>query len=118
MIEQGGFFFDGDMWKNPKTLPYNYLPGQMEIKYFFPLTEQIELDLDYSECGTRSLFTTTTIAPSMVLTSDGNGFVNSQQWTTNSFRLQENQTTMLVIKEPNFIRKVIYKLIGFKWEVN
>jgi hypothetical protein len=33
---------------------------QLEIKYFFPLTEQIPLDLDYSECDKPKLYYTIT----------------------------------------------------------
>ena len=85
---------------------------QQQIEFFWPLTEQIPLDLDYSNCEKPSIAveygTGTTIS----------SLATGTTWTTTSFRLQENTTTMLVAKKPNFIRKLIYKLIGFKWEVN
>ena len=91
---------------------------QQQIEFFWPLTEQIPLDLDYDSCKRPVNWTTQTI------TTSSGGMSNTivshmpPVWTTNSFRLQENTTTMIVQKEPNFIRKFIYKLIGFKWEVN
>lgn len=90
---------------------------QQQIEFFWPLTEQIELDLDYERCKIPVNWTTQTI------TTLSGGLSNTivtttPVWTTTSFKMQENQTIMLVQKEPNFIRKFIYKLIGFKWEVN
>ena len=87
---------------------------QQEIEFFWPLTEQIPLDLDFNGCYNRSAVSIAT--PSNILT--GGGITLAPAWVTTSFKMQENQTTMLVTKEPNFIRKLIYKLIGFKWEVN
>jgi hypothetical protein len=31
--------------------------------------------------------------------------------------LNEETTTMLVAKKPNLLRRMMYKLIGFTWEV-
>jgi hypothetical protein len=87
---------------------------QQQIEFFWPLTEQIPLDLDYKRCDNRNLYTTVTTSMSI---PRGLNLSTEIPWTT-SFRLQENTTTIIVQKEPNFIRKIIYKLIGFKWEVN
>jgi hypothetical protein len=86
---------------------------QQQIEFFWPLTEQIPLNLDYSNCTKPALTVTTSISMPQGLSLS----VAPPTWTT-SFRLNENTTTMVVQKEPNFIRKFIYKLIGFKWEVN
>lgn len=83
---------------------------QQEIQFFFPLTEQIQLDLDYSDCVKP-----TTIAPSSAFLAMVGGTGGS--WTTTSFKLQENETTMVVLKKPNLLRKLLFKLLGFKWEV-
>ena len=109
------------MWNEIETWPpqtRKVNPYQEEIDFFWPLTQQIPLDLDYDNCERPVNWTTQTIT-----TNSGgmsNTIVNNMPpvWTTTSFRLQENTTTMVVQKEPNFIRKFIYKLIGFKWEVN
>ena len=89
---------------------------QVEIEYFWPLTEQIPLELDYSNCEKPSI--TVAYGTGTTISSLAMGASLGTHWTTNSFRLQENNTTMLVAKKPNFFRKFIYKLIGFKWEVN
>jgi hypothetical protein len=84
---------------------------QQEIQFFWPLTEQIPLDLDYSNCVKPTLSvaygTGTTIS----------SFPTGTSWTTTSIRLNEETTTMLVAKKPNLLRRMIYKLIGFTWEV-
>lgn len=86
---------------------------QQEIQFFWPLTEQIPLDLDYSNC-VRPKITTSTIGPSSAVLSVAGGGV---AWTTTSFRMQENETTMVVLKKPNFIRKFLFKMLGLKWEI-
>ena len=84
---------------------------QQQIEFFWPLTEQIPLDLDYSNCVKPKVTTAfgagTTISP----------LVTGTTWTTTSIRLNEDATTMIVAKKPNLFRKFIYNLIGFKWEV-
>lgn len=85
---------------------------QQEIQFFWPLTEQIPLDLDYTGCGVKSLYTT--IAPSGATLAVASTGVS---WTTTSFRMQENETTMVVLKKPNLLRKLVFKLLGFKWEI-
>jgi hypothetical protein len=84
---------------------------QQEIQFFWPLTEQIPLDLDYSNCVKPTLSvaygTGTTISSLAIGTT----------WTTSAFRLQENTTTMIVAKKPNLLRKLLFKLLGFKWEI-
>lgn len=85
---------------------------QQEIQFFWPLTEQIPLDLDYSDC----------VKPTISIAYGGTGTTISSlaigtSWTTSSFRLHENTTTMIVLKKPNLLRKWLFKLLGFKWEV-
>jgi hypothetical protein len=89
---------------------------QQQIEFFWPLTEQIPLDLDYSNCSRFANWTTQTIT----LSSGGlsNTIVNFAPATWETVMKIPSNTTMMVDKEPNFIRKLIYKLIGFKWEVN
>jgi len=89
---------------------------QQQIEFFWPLTEQIPLDLNYTECYDARI--DRTLATCDTVISMNSTFPSAGAWTTSSFKMQENQTTMVVVKEPNFIRKLIYKLIGFKWEVN
>ena len=87
---------------------------QLEIEYFFPLTEQIPLDLDFSQCsphqyylrahgiaGTHGPFNT-----GMIFVSD-----SSQTWST-----QINGWDIGTKQEPSRLRKFLMKyLIGWKW---
>ncbi len=87
---------------------------QLEIEYFFPLTEQIPLDLDFSQCsphqyylraqgiaGTHGPFNT-----GMVFVAD-----SSQTWST-----QINGWDIGKKQEPSKLRKFLMKhLIGWKW---
>jgi hypothetical protein len=90
---------------------------QLNIDYFWPLTEQIPLDLDYTECISQ---------PSLYL-SEGSKFVLSgcsslavNQWVTvntNRLELDVEQTIIKVAKKPPLIRRGLYKLLGLKWEI-
>ncbi len=84
---------------------------QQQIEFFWPLTEQISLDLDYSNCAKPTISiaygTGTTIS----------SFTTGSIWVNTSLKLQENETTMIVLKKPNLLRKLVFKLLGFKWEV-
>jgi hypothetical protein len=92
---------------------------QTEIQFFWPLTEQIPLDLDYTGCarpithssgtvisgttGTTWVTAVSNITPSLVVNgNDIDGYMKIGN-------LQIGQ------KKPNFIRKLLYKLLGFDW---
>ena len=87
---------------------------QLAFNYFWPLTEQIPLDLNFRECNKYQISCASTIAPSSAFIAMANTGV---AWTTTSFRMQENETTMVVLKKPNLLRKLAFKLLGFKWEI-
>ncbi len=86
---------------------------QVEIQYFWPLREQIELDLDYSNCHKpkiewssidRSLYTFT------------NGSTNTMI-SASHLVLDIDTTTVKLKDKPNLLFRYIYKLIGLKWEI-
>lgn len=86
---------------------------QIEIQYFWPLREQIELDLDYSNCHKpkiewssidRSLYTFT------------NGSTNTMI-SASHLVLDIDTTTVKLKDKPNLLFRYIYKLIGLKWEI-
>lgn len=89
---------------------------QQEIQFFWPLTEQIPLDLNYRECNQYQIScSSANIGSGAVLSvAIANG---STSWTPSSIKLQENHTTMVVLKKPNFIRKFLFKTLGIKWEI-
>ena len=95
---------------------------QLEIRYFWPLTEQIPLELDYTTCDTRPKITcgisssgsllmsngTTSswVAPSNIAVAD----VNTRGLTINSGTITINGMKM------PWYRKLMFGLMGFKYE--
>jgi len=101
---------------------------QLNIEYFFPLTEQIPLELDFTltekyilDKRAEQLQNSTLISGSYLLSNGGTGTA----WTTisnnlgnPSFTINVDQCPITVIskKKPNFIMKFIYKSMGMKWK--
>ena len=99
---------------------------QLNIEYFFPLTEQIPLDLDFTLTekyilDKRAEQAKNSVTSGMLL-SVGNG---GTTWTTisnnlgnPSFTINVDAMPITIIskKKPNFIMKFIYKSMGMKWK--
>ena len=94
---------------------------QLEIQYFWPLTEQIPLDLDYTECSQPKLSVPWgSIGPSLNA-GTGHTFTN-QQWATTSIsagklQLDVDTTVIKVNDKPPLLRRGLYKLLGINWEI-
>ena len=92
---------------------------QQEIEFFWPLTEQIPLDLDYSECEKPKLYTT------MPIINDGTGYTftvanpGSSCVTISAAGLNiDVDTTKIKVREkPNLCHRFFYKCLGLKWEI-
>lgn len=84
---------------------------QLEIEFFWPLTEQIPLDLDYTGCHTRPHISTTSPYVSTTL-----GITSTTTWGVPVMKLSEDAVTFTYKEEPPWYRKMLFKLIGFKWE--
>jgi hypothetical protein len=103
---------------------------QLEISYFFPLTEQINLDLDFTPCEkyleewrAEQAKNSTVISGSYLISAGGTG----STWTTMStncnlgnpsFTINVDQMPITIVskKKPNFIIRFIYKSMGMKWK--
>lgn len=84
---------------------------QLEIQFFWPLTEQIPLDLDYEGCAIeQKLPTMSTWYTNGALTST---HVN---WPVTVLKLTEDAVTFTYKEEPPWYRKLMLKIIGFNWE--
>lgn len=86
---------------------------QLEIKFFWPLTEQIELDLDFTESINFNLQrmkeTQSRLSQSIYLSQ------YSGTWATNrSFHLEPDRVTIGLDKPVPWYRKMLYKLLGMK----
>lgn len=88
---------------------------QLEIQYFWPLTEQIELDLDYSNCHKPKIYTEwSPIIGSLYTIGDGN---ITTMISASNLVLDIDTTTVKTKCKPNIISRCIYRLIGLKWEI-
>lgn len=100
---------------------------QLEISYFFPLTEQIELDLDFTpsikwiEEWRAEQARNSVVASGMGLMV-GNGGTTWTTMSTNlgspSFTINIDQMPITIVskKKPNFVKQFIYKALGMKWK--
>lgn len=90
---------------------------QLEFKFFWPLTEQIPLSLDYAECDTRLKITNTG-----TLLSIGNSgswvttaqHVDVMSVNTKGVTIDSGTITIKGMQMP-WYRKLLFKLIGFHW---
>jgi hypothetical protein len=115
-LETMSFFYSDPEYKDPK---------QTEFKFFWPLTEQIELDLDYGPthlhyrakgiAGVHSMpiggsvyeFTTvaTNISPTL-----------SVKPTNSVGQLNIGGISVGLENEPKWYSRLLYKLLGFNWK--
>jgi len=90
---------------------------QQSFQFFWPLTEQIPLDLDYYECEKPKLYSnattvdfhnptwTTNIAPQLTVTPiDSVG------------QLSIGGINVGLETQPKWYQKVLFKLLGFNWK--
>jgi hypothetical protein len=84
--------------------------SQLEIEYFWPLTEQISLDLDFSKCSPYQYHMWT---PSIA--GLGKSIINSNTTWSSSLHIDGETITFNNLKMP-WYRKTLFKLMGFKWK--
>jgi len=101
---------------------------QLEIQYFFPLTEQVPLDLDFKPCEEHAKKLQEERWKNSVTMTAGMGLMvgsNGTSWTTisnnlgaPSFTINVDAMPITIVskKKPNFIMKFIYKSMGMKWK--
>lgn len=115
-------------WLGKYLTPSNYIPGQEEIKYFFPLTEQIPLDLDYKRSRdydeqkiVAKLNTST--ASSIMINNGGtmSTWVKSNNIETEQLNVEKgietSEITFTLNRKPFIITRLAYKLLGIKWKL-
>lgn len=86
---------------------------QLEIQFFWPLTEQIPLGLDYTNCAKPKL--------AMPINSNtitiSNGGTSLTTITASRLQLDVDTTVIKTKIKPPLIRRWLYKLLGLKWEI-
>jgi len=108
-------------------IDYNYNSNQKEIEYFWPLTEQIELDLDYTRTYdyNNEKFKLSTVAQTGQVLTIANGTtsavwisaneVNTLKVTTEGIETPE--ITFTLNKKPDIIKRMLYKYLGINWKI-
>lgn len=100
---------------------------QIEIEYFFPLTEQVPLDLDYTDCDRPKFYYTNTGSNGTVLMAGGTGLTT---WTnapqTIQFKPEDDSVGYWELgkgfhfynkKKPNWLhQKMVAMFLGLKWK--
>jgi hypothetical protein len=86
---------------------------QLEFKFFWPLTEQIPLDLDYTNYDTRAKpyhIDVSSFAPNGI-TYNATGSVS-----VGPIILQTDDLRIRRSTKPRLITRILYKLFDIKWE--
>ena len=81
---------------------------QIEIEFFWPLTEQIPLDLDFTDCPSLLQHYTTPTTTGITF-----AIQPQQTWSTLSIDAETIQFGKLPMP---WYRKIFFKLLGFKWK--
>ena len=86
---------------------------QREIEFFWPLTQQIPLELDYSVCEKPrfSLPINAINGTNLFI----NGGITSTTLTTRNLTVDVDTTTFKVNEKPNIIRRGLFNILGIKW---
>jgi hypothetical protein len=91
---------------------------QLSFKFFWPLTEQIPLELDYTESVKYSNLLTYPLLNDGTTTGFSIGPAigfNTPTWTT-SVNVDTNGFTITSKNKPPLYRRVLFKLLGINWK--
>jgi hypothetical protein len=94
---------------------------QTEIQFFFPLTEQIELDLDYINCEKPKLSVSTLQGTGTFTFYPTTGSTNiaptlSVHPQNSVGQLNIGGISVGLERQPKWYQRVMYKLLGFNWK--
>ena len=88
--------------------------NQLEIQYFFPLTEQIPLDLEYGPTHLHYRAQGIAGTSSTPILGSIYEFTSTPTWTT-CINIDNNITITSKNKQPLY-RRVLFKLLGINWK--
>lgn len=87
---------------------------QQEIKFFWPLTEQIPLDLDHTGCTKPEI--TCSVSASGNYTTWANPYpTGTITVTAGNLQIDTESTVILTKQKPPLYRRILYKLMGIQW---
>lgn len=85
---------------------------QQELSFFWSLTEQLPLDLDYSDCAKPKLYVDSIGTNGMYLMSTG----TTNTYISGNLSIDIDQMTYKTSKKPNIVQSMLYKVMGIKLE--
>ena len=91
---------------------------QLEISFFWPLTEQVPLDLDYTNCEKPKLYTDT----GTIIGTNGPYVLTTGATSTYALHvdgkvsMDADKITFRTSKKPNIIRRALFNVMGIKLE--
>ena len=118
---------DKSWWGNQDPYPGYQLSlknlKQVEIEFFFPLTEQIPLGLDYTGCA-KEFASNYTISNNTITTNLLWGAISATNISPTLSVQPQNSVGQLNIgglqlgmeKQPTWYQRIIFKLLGFDWK--
>ena len=87
---------------------------QREIEFFWPLTLQVPLDLDYTDCEKPKLYTTLPVNDTKYIFTSGG--TTSSYLAAGNLTIDVASTTFKLTEKPNIIRRGLLNILGIKWE--
>lgn len=90
---------------------------QLEIDYFWPLTEQIPLDLDYTECEQPKIAMPSVIGSGGYTLNVYNEGLGDVTIAAAKMNIDVETTTFKVKQRPNLCSRIFYRCLGIKWEL-
>ena len=90
---------------------------QLDFKFFWPLTEQIPLELDYTDCAKPQLNYPLGGGNGLITVSFAPYATGHTTITAAHLSLDIDTTTLKVGEKPGLCRRTILKCLGLKWEL-
>lgn len=88
---------------------------QEEINFFWPLTEQISLELDYTGCEKPKLEVPNTFGEGLITFNDGSW--GTTVLTTATLEINTDTTKFVVSKRPNILKRALLRVLDIKWQL-
>ena len=85
---------------------------QLDIEFFWPLTQQIPLDLDYYEDEELKFYGTFPISGSYLIS---NGDTTSNYLAASNLYVDVDSTVFKMASKPSIARRMLLNILGIKW---
>ena len=89
---------------------------QLDIEFFWPLTHQIPLDLDYYECEKPKHYITHPMSGTFLISNGGISGTTSSYLSAGNLFVDVDSTVFKMTEKPNIIRRMLLSTLGLKWE--